>query len=74
LRTKKSSVTIPYWDSTLDFNMQKPENSIMFSEIFIGNGRGIVYTGPFALWRTPAESTYLRRDIPGLQIRGLYKM
>ena len=37
----------------------------MFSEIFIGNGRGIVYTGPFALWRTPAESTYLRRDIPG---------
>jgi hypothetical protein len=37
----------------------------MFSEIFIGNGRGIVYTGPFALWRTPAERTYLRRDIPG---------
>ena len=49
MRTKKSSVTIPYWDSTLDFNMQKPENSILFSEIFIGNGRGIVYTGPFAL-------------------------
>ncbi|XP_063441106.1 tyrosinase-like protein [Mytilus trossulus] len=67
LRTKKRRVTLPYWDSTLDHLMDKPEDTILFTEIFLGNPKGIVYSGPFALWNTPTDPpTILRRDIPGL--------
>ncbi|XP_071172847.1 tyrosinase-like protein [Mytilus edulis] len=66
LRTKKRRVTLPYWDSTLDYLMDKPEDTILFTEIFLGNPEGVVYSGPFALWNTPTDPpTILRRDIPG---------
>lgn len=66
LRTKKRRVTIPYWDSSLDFRMRRPENTVIFTELFVGNGKGVVYNGPFAYWMTPA-GTLLRRNVPGVR-------
>lgn len=65
LRTKRRRVTLPYWDSTLDFRMKKPEDTVLFSELLIGNGKGVVFNGPFAIWETPSDNTLLRRNIPG---------
>ena len=65
LRTKNRRVTLPYWDSTLDFRMKDPKESIMWTEMFLGNGIGVVTSGPFALWRTPSNNTYLRRQLEG---------
>ncbi|XP_063440322.1 tyrosinase-like protein 2 [Mytilus trossulus] len=62
---KRSTFVLPYWDSSIDFRMSDPSESVLWTEIFLGNGRGVVYTGPFAMWRTPTNNTYLRRDIPG---------
>ena len=67
LRTKNRRVTIPYWDSTLDFRMKDPRESILWTEMFLGNGIGIVNSGPFALWRTPSNNTYLRRQLAGTE-------
>ncbi|KAH3722178.1 tyrosinase-like protein [Dreissena polymorpha] len=53
MRRIDPSVSIPYWDSTLDMDMAKPENTVVFSSEFLGNGRGHVTTGPFANWVTP---------------------
>ncbi|KAH3769102.1 hypothetical protein DPMN_170349 [Dreissena polymorpha] len=52
LRQKIPSVTVPYWDSTLDEAMFNPAQSILFSQHFMGNGFGVVRTGPFAGWTT----------------------
>ncbi|XP_063437369.1 tyrosinase-like protein [Mytilus trossulus] len=57
-------VTLPYWDSRADYLMSNPEDSILFTEILIGNPKGVVYSGPFALWSTPTiPATLLRRDV-----------
>jgi hypothetical protein len=61
---KDPSVTLPYWDSTMDFNMDvdDPIDSVIWSDIFIGNGNGLVTSGPFANWRT-ANNALLERNI-----------
>ena len=46
------SVTLPYWDSTLDEPLRDPRQSVIFTETFLGNGHGLVNTGPFAGWTT----------------------
>lgn len=56
-------MSLPYLDSTLDFDMSIPVNSIIWSPGFLGNGNGIVTTGPFANWRTPFGP--LTRNIGG---------
>lgn len=58
-----TSVTLPYWDSTLDFDMTNPANSIIWSVPFLGNGDGQVTTGPFANWMT--NSLQLTRNVGG---------
>ncbi|XP_076116442.1 tyrosinase-like protein [Mytilus galloprovincialis] len=64
LREKNSRVTLPYWDSRADYLMTNKEDSILFTEFFLGNAKGVVYTGPFAFWSTPTNpSTLLRREI-----------
>ncbi|XP_052064333.1 uncharacterized protein LOC127704351 [Mytilus californianus] len=64
LREKNSRVTLPYWDSTADYLMDNQKDSILFTEIFLGNPKGVVYSGPFAFWETPTiPSTLLRRDV-----------
>ncbi|XP_033755084.1 tyrosinase-like protein [Pecten maximus] len=44
------SVTLPYWDSSIDFDMNDPIRSIVWSSQFFGNGDGVVNTGPFTNW------------------------
>ncbi|VDH93946.1 Hypothetical predicted protein [Mytilus galloprovincialis] len=40
--------TIPYWDSSLDFAMDDPVNTILFTARYFGNGFGFITNGPFA--------------------------
>jgi hypothetical protein len=37
----------------MDFDMDNPSNSIVWSASFFGNGDGFVTSGPFANWMTP---------------------
>lgn len=50
LREKIPTVTLPYWDPTLDNEMDNPVDSILFTKHFVGNPDGLVTTGPFANW------------------------
>ena len=52
LREMVPGVTVPYWDSTLDDGLPDPTQSVLFTETFLGDGFGIVQTGPFAHWNT----------------------
>ena len=52
LREMVPGVTVPYWDSTLDEALPDPTQSVLFTETFLGDGFGIVETGPFAHWNT----------------------
>ncbi|KAH3776240.1 hypothetical protein DPMN_177660 [Dreissena polymorpha] len=63
MRRIDRTVSLPYWDSTLDFEMDNPANTILFSTEFLGNGYGFVTTGPFANWTT--SQGQLRRNIAG---------
>ncbi|KAL4234838.1 hypothetical protein ACF0H5_006479 [Mactra antiquata] len=63
LRMVNRMVSLPYWDSTLDFHMAEPTESIIWSTPFLGNGDGIVTAGPFANWVTPTGP--LARNIGG---------
>ena len=53
LREKIPSVTIPYWDSTLDDPLLDPRSSILWTHEFFGRANGYVIDGPFADWNTP---------------------
>lgn len=53
LRSINPILSLPYWDSTLDFDMDNPATSIIWSASFLGNGDGFVTSGPFANWMTP---------------------
>ncbi|KAK3089098.1 hypothetical protein FSP39_000769 [Pinctada imbricata] len=53
LRQKVPTVTLPYWDSTMDEAMIDSTQSNLWTPEFIGNGNGIVNNGPFAFWQTP---------------------
>lgn len=63
MRQISPSVTLPYWDSTLDFDMPNPVDSIIWSPSFLGNGNGLVTSGPFANWMT--NNLQLRRNVGG---------
>ena len=54
LREKIPDVALPYWDSTLDEPMANSVASVIWSDRFLGNGNGLVSSGPFADWMTPA--------------------
>jgi len=53
LREKVPSVTIPYWDTTLDDKLLDPRSSIIWTPDFLGSATGYVDEGPFAGWTTP---------------------
>ncbi|WAR12529.1 TYR3-like protein, partial [Mya arenaria] len=63
LRLKDPSVSIPYWASNLDNEMEDPTKSIVWSEQFLGNGDGFVTTGPFANFKVYSTDTILTRNI-----------
>ncbi|XP_071121629.1 tyrosinase-like protein 2 [Mytilus edulis] len=61
LRKLVPGVCLPYWDSTLDSAMSTmPENSIIWSKHFMGNGDGQVQTGPFRRWMNIDGSPLMR--------------
>lgn len=46
-------VAIPYWDSTIDYEMDDPVESKLWTEEYFGNGFGEVESGPFNGFITP---------------------
>ncbi|VDI54710.1 Hypothetical predicted protein [Mytilus galloprovincialis] len=74
-------VPIPYWDSSIDYEMEHPTKSIMFTQKYFGNGFGMVKTGPFAKFQTPSGplirnigsdgSLFNKRDLNAIFTRSL---
>uniref|UniRef100_A0AAF5DS07 Tyrosinase copper-binding domain-containing protein n=2 Tax=Strongyloides stercoralis TaxID=6248 RepID=A0AAF5DS07_STRER len=52
LQNIDNNVALPYWDSTLDYELPDPSDSIIWTDKFFGNGNGYVKTGPFKDWTT----------------------
>ena len=63
LRLKDPSVSVPYWASNLDHEMDEPTKSIIWSEKFLGNGDGFVTTGAFADFKVHSTDSILTRNI-----------
>ncbi|GAB1611242.1 putative tyrosinase-like protein tyr-1, partial [Argonauta hians] len=68
LRQKVPSVTIPFWDPTLDSSLSNIRDSILWTENLMGTINGFVTKGPFANWKTPAGNLVrnggFRGDLP----------
>ncbi|KAL4234511.1 hypothetical protein ACF0H5_006154 [Mactra antiquata] len=58
LRKVDPTVSLPFIDVTLEEAMDNPVNSMLWSDLFLGNGLGDVVTGPFANWRTDRGNLY----------------
>lgn len=56
LRRIDPTVALPYWDYTIDIEMEYPTESVIWSPCFMGNGDGDVNTGPFAGWTTHSKN------------------
>lgn len=63
LRMKDPSVSVPYWASNLDSEMDDPTTSIIWSDRFLGNGDGFVTEGPFANFKVHSSDSILTRNI-----------
>ena len=50
LKFHNPSVSLPYWDSTLDRPLPNARHSILFSHKFLGTSSGLVTYGDFAYW------------------------
>ncbi|KAK0420764.1 hypothetical protein QR680_014872 [Steinernema hermaphroditum] len=71
LRLEDASVALPFWDSTMDEGLQRPEDSVLFSDAFVGASdarSGYVRDGPFSSWVTVEARRPIRRQ-PGVQGR-----
>lgn len=47
MRKINPAVSVPYWDYTIDNNITKPTDSVLWTECFFGNNNGTVQSGPF---------------------------
>ncbi|CEF64676.1 Tyrosinase copper-binding domain and Uncharacterised domain, di-copper centre-containing protein [Strongyloides ratti] len=67
------SLSIPYWDSTLESYLPNPQDSILFSDLFFGttNDEGDVITGPFKNFTTINGDPNISRNIGN--IGGVFK-
>jgi len=50
LRKVNRNVSLPYWDYSTDYYLTTPQESVMWTDCFLGNGDGDVTSGPFANW------------------------
>lgn len=50
LQKVDSSVSLCYWDSSMDNDMERPQETAMFTSQLVRNGIGPVINGPFADW------------------------
>uniref|UniRef100_A0A914DJI4 Tyrosinase copper-binding domain-containing protein n=1 Tax=Acrobeloides nanus TaxID=290746 RepID=A0A914DJI4_9BILA len=67
LKAVDPTVSLPYWDSVLDENLDDPLDSVLWSDELMGRTYmdkdiGYVYTGPFGDWTT--LSVYNRDPVP----------
>jgi tyrosinase len=52
LRRIDPTVSLPFWDSTVDNDMDNPVNSALWTAEYFGNGVSDVTSGPAAGWVT----------------------
>ncbi|KAL3860840.1 hypothetical protein ACJMK2_010904 [Sinanodonta woodiana] len=50
VRRYDNSLSLPFWDYTMDFPLSDPTQSVLWSATFLGNGDGVVWSGPFSGW------------------------
>lgn len=67
LRQMIPTATLPYWDCTLDQPLSHPSESVIWSDLFLGNGDGEVNTGPFRGWNTQFGFGLLHRQVSSLR-------
>ncbi|GFR98140.1 tyrosinase [Elysia marginata] len=60
LREVDPSVCLPYWDTSLDNELDDPTESYIWTADFFGTPQGPVLEGPFANWVTPDGSQLIR--------------
>ncbi|KHJ87780.1 common central domain of tyrosinase [Oesophagostomum dentatum] len=65
LRRVDPSVSLPYWDSTLDSTIPNPAQSSLFTNELMGQtgSDGLIATGAFRGWRTVDNSRPFRRSV-----------
>nr|QXF78596.1 tyrosinase 3 [Pinctada fucata] len=62
LKQKDARVSLPYWDSSIEGEMEDATISILWTPSFFGNAFNEVERGPFGHWTTP-DGQRLRRNI-----------
>ncbi|CAI4228290.1 unnamed protein product [Auanema sp. JU1783] len=63
LRKIDPTISLPYWDSTLDNNIPNPLDSILWGEELMGypSMENTLLSGSFSHWRTDDNARYVRR-------------
>ncbi|CAG2213629.1 TYR [Mytilus edulis] len=61
LQEINNRVTLPYFDSRLDYNLYDPRESNFWGDDFMGDHQGVVSSGPFEFWRQ-RNGAYLERN------------
>ncbi|CAD5221707.1 unnamed protein product [Bursaphelenchus okinawaensis] len=65
LRLTDPTVSLPYWDSSLDSRIPDAKDSILWSEKFFGDSdkNGYVISGDFSPWQTIQGTDKIRRNV-----------
>ncbi|CAJ0587752.1 unnamed protein product, partial [Mesorhabditis spiculigera] len=69
LQREVPGVAMAYWDSTLDQGLPDPADSVLWTEMLLGNGNGYVKTGPFKEW-----DTNVLMPLSQVPVKKLYRM
>lgn len=63
LRLHDPTVSIPFWASVLDNDMEDHTQSVIWSDSFYGNGDGEIRSGPFRNWSQINPETRFTRNV-----------